>query len=398
MPKFMPARSTLSLTFTETVRIPDPAKVLRVYSLLDSLKDPFRYHDIHGTYEYVRKRAPKLGAGPAFGKASAALADSLADQLVFTPQYDRPSDSLGVKPAPGFFIYRDRIRIRVSNGIVDRAGNGLDLRLDKKAAAPGSLDTVFQARIDTSVFRVVSTAPEAGRENWSPEDPIRIRFNRKLSLPPPAGKDTVTLLTTGSLKAADSRAIRVTSVYRPDRPYDFQSIGLEDGDSTLVLRTRPRLPAKDTVTVALSGGILDTSGLSLDGDRDGFPAWIYDHRDSVDAYSFSFATGDADFYVFPNPYRFSDARHRDKGSITFKNLNTLRGFALKDAVTLRIHTMNGDLVYDSDNRSAANKVSTSMDWDLKNNDGSTVGTGVYLYSLSTGGRKLLRKGKVAVVR
>jgi hypothetical protein len=412
LPRFLPARSDLSLSFSETVRVPDPSKVIRVYSLLDSLKDPKGYHDIHGTYAYVRNRAAKRAAAKGaaaraaegnFGLAKGAAADSLADQLVFTPAYDRPSDSLKVKPSPGFFIYRDVLRIRLSNAIVDRAGNGLDLRLDKKAAAPGTLDTIFQARVDTSVFMVASTEPEAGRKGWNPEDPIRIRFNRKLAQPPPAGRDTLTLLALGSVKASDSRAVRITSAYRPGRPYDLQSISLADGDSTLVLRTRPRLPAEDTVIVTLSGGILDTSGLALDGNGDRIPRWLYDRRDTVDAYTFSFGTSQAEFYVFPNPYRFGDPRHREKGTVTFKNLNSLRGFAAGDQVTLRVHTPNGDLVYDSDLRNGdplgpAKRQSTSLDWDLKNDNGATVGTGVYIYSLTTGGRTLLHKGKIAVVR
>lgn len=407
LPRFVPARSTLSVSFTETVRVPNPSAVFRVYSYLDSLKAKRDFKYINGSYALVRTRLPKLSAdsrGMAFGKAAAAVAaDSLADQIVFTPDYDRASDSLGVKPQPGFFIYRDIIRVKLNNGIVDRAGNGLDLRLNKKAAAPGSIDTVFQARIDTSFFKVTETEPAAGSLGWSPEAPIRVYFNRKLAKAPPAGTDSLTLLATGSLKAADSRGVRVTSVYRPGRAYDLQSLSLDDGDSTLVIRTRPRLAALDTVTVTLSGGLVDTSGLSLDGNGNHFPDWLYDRRDSIDAFTFTFSTNDAEFYIYPNPFRFSDSRHREKGTITFKNLNSLRGYAKAAEVTLRIHTMGGDLVFNSDTRSTApagsgRRINTSLDWDLKNNHGTTIGTGVYLYSLMSGGRTLLQKGKVAVVR
>lgn len=405
LPRFLPSRSSLSLTFSETVRIPDPARTLRVYSLLDSLKNPRSYRDIPGTYAYNLLRPAKRSAGASgrgeFGKVAAA-ADSLADQLIFVPAYDRPSDSLKVKPPPGSFAYRDVLRIRVSNAIVDRAGNGLDLRLDRVAAAPGTLDTVFTARVDTNFFQVAKATPEAGHQGWSPEDPLRIRFNRKLSLPPPLGKDSLTRLALGPRKAAASPAVRVTSHFRPRKAYDFASIDLEDGDSTLVLRVYPRLPSRDTVTVALSGGILDSSGLSLDGNGDHIPQWLYDSRDSVDAYTYTFSTTEADFYVFPNPFHFADARHREKGTVTFKNLNSLRGFAPGDDVTLRISTMNGDLVYDSGRRDGdplgrSVKPYTSLEWDLRNIHGSMVGTGVYIYSLIDG-RKMLRKGKVAVVR
>ena len=113
-------------------------------------------------------------------------------------------------------------------------------------------------------------------------------------------------------------------------------------------------------------------------------------------------TRNQDFYVFPNPYRFSDSRHREKGAITFKNLNTLEGFVIGQEVVLRIHTMTGDLVYNSRDATpptgARSAVATSLDWDMKNRAGNTVGTGVYIFSLMSGDTKLIRKGKVAVVR
>ncbi|MDB5049206.1 MAG: hypothetical protein JWO30_2277 [Fibrobacteres bacterium] len=394
LPKLVPARSTLSMVFSETVRVPDPAKMFRVYSYLDSLKNPAGFEIIPGAYEY---RLRKAGLGKI-----AAASDSLADTVVFTPKYIKASDSLKVMPGPGFFIYRDILHIRLSNAITDKSGNGLDLRLDKKVRAPGSFDTVFQARVDTSLFRVVSTQPEAGSNGWNPEGTIKIRFNRKLSKGPPAGTDSLTLLALNALKAGDNRSVHVTSVYRPGKTYDFQFLSLADNDSSLVFRTRPLLPSRDTVSISLSGGILDTSGLSLDGNGDKFPNWLYDKRDTVDSYGFTFITTDADFYVFPNPFRFADSRHRDKGTITFKNLNSLRGYGIGKDVVLRVHTMTGDLVYNSKTSSKQygpdNLLSTSLDWDLTNDHGSVVGTGVYIYTLMTEGSKLLHKGKVAVVR
>jgi hypothetical protein len=322
---------------------------------------------------------------------------------VFTPRYDRASDSLKVKPSPGYFIYRDMLHIGVSNGITDRAGNSLDLRLDRSLQAPGTFDTVFQVRVDTGYFKVVSTLPAAGQKEWDPEQPLRIHFNRRLAQRPPQGNDTLTRLDLRSLKGDSNLSVRVTSIFQGNRHYGFYFLSLEDGDSTLVFKTRPRFPAYDTVTVTLSGGILDTSGLSLDGNGNLFPDWIYTPGDTTDQYRYTFEVRDQDFYVYPNPYRFSDSRHRDKGNITFKNINILSGFVPSQEVVLRIHTMTGDLVYNSrnagDTRSGFKTTNfTSLDWDMKNTSGSTVGTGVYIFTLTTGKDKLLRKGKVAVVR
>jgi hypothetical protein len=398
LPALVPARSSIAVAFSETVRILDPAKSFRVYSLLDSLKRPAGKGTIAGTYVYKRKAA---GLGKP-GKIAAA-GDSLADTVVFFPAYDRASDSLKVKPNPGYFIYRDVLRIALSNGITDRAGNALDLRLNKSVLVPGSLDSAFQVRVDTSYLAVISTRPAQGEKAWDPESPMRIRFNRKLTLRPPSGTDSLTLLDLSAVRNADNRAVRVTSLYRQGRGYDFRTLSLADNDSTLVIATRPYLPALDTVTLTLSGGILDTSGLSLDGNGNRLPEWLYDQRDTVDEFTLTFTTRDADFYVFPNPFRFSDSRHRDKGSITFKNLNTLRGYALGNDVTLRIHTMTGDLVYKTSTEAAAagdteKRIHTSLDWNLDNSHGSTVGTGVYIYTLMAGKDRVLTKGKVAVVR
>ncbi|MEO6096925.1 MAG: hypothetical protein ABIW76_15115 [Fibrobacteria bacterium] len=397
LPRLVPARSSIAVSFSEPVRILKPESLFRVYSLLDSIKRPAGLGTIPGTYAYKRKST-------GLGKISAAAAvDSLADTVIFTPKYTKASDSLKVKPNAGYFLYRDVLRIKLSNSITDLAGNALDLRLSKTVLAPGSLDSAFQVRVDTSYFAVVSTQPAQGDSGWDPEMPIRIRFNRKVALGPPAGNDTLTLFTPAALKAVDNRAIRVTSAYRPGRGYDFRMLSLADNDSTLIIGTRPYLPALDTVKLVLSGGILDTSGLSLDGNGNLLPEWLYDQRDTVDQFTLAFITKDADFYVFPNPFRFSDSRHRDKGAITFKNLNSLRGYGRASDVTLRVHTMTGDLVYKTSTSAVIpgepeKSSHTSLDWNLRNDQGATVGTGVYIFTLMSGKDRVLRKGKVAVVR
>lgn len=399
LPAYMPARSKIAFGFTETVKITD-SNAIQVYSYLDSLKDSANWRPIKGHFDYIRKHT---GLVKKTGLAKAAAAgDLLADTVVFTPEYDRPSSALKVKPAPGFFIYRDIIHIGIRNLITDTAGNNLDLRLNRSRQALGAFDTVFQAKVDTGFFAVAQTLPAAGQSGWDPDQTIRIRFNRKLAQRPPAGIDTLTLLNLNSLRGDSNRYLGVTSVFQGTRRYNFQFLALEDGDSTLVFKTRPRFPALDTVTVTLSGGLLDTSGLSLDGNGNRFPDWLYAPSDTADQFSFSFQTRDQDFYVFPNPYRFSDSRHREKGAITFKNLNTLPGFVKGQEVVLRIHTMTGDLVYNSRDASPATgsrtAVNTSLDWDMKNRAGNTVGTGVYIFSLMSGDTKLIKKGKVAVVR
>lgn len=393
LPALVPARSNLVFSFNERVKIREPDSVFQIYSLLDSLKSPFGYHRIAGAFSYRLK-------SKGLGKIAAA-ADSVADSLVFTPRYDRKSDSMQVQPAPGYFIYRDVLHIRVSNQITDLAGNSLDLKLDRSLE---KFSAVFEAKVDTGFFRVIESEPAPGVTGWKQDQPMRIRFNRKLAQRPPWGVDSLTSLDLKTMQGDSNNAIRITSAFMGKKRYDFLFLALENGDSTLVFKTRPHFPAKDTVTIALSGALMDTSGLSLDGNGNYFPDWLYSRVDSADAFSFSFMTGYQDFYIYPNPFRFSDARHREKGSITFKNVNTLTGFVPGQPVTLRIHTMTGELVYASRDGSAVaraganSEVFSSLGWDLQNRAGTTVGTGVYIYTLMTGNSKVLRKGKVAVVR
>jgi hypothetical protein len=87
----------------------------------------------------------------------------------------------------------------------------------------------------------------------------------------------------------------------------------------------------------------------------------------------------SDSYAFPVPYRPSDGPH-----ITFTNLPA--------SITIRIFTLNGDLV---------RKISTDagdgqIEWDVDNEDGEPVKSGVYLFLLESGGQK--KRGKLLVLR
>lgn len=136
---------------------------------------------------------------------------------MFLPAYASPSDSLKVMPAPGAFIHRDVLHIAVDNAVTDRTGNALDLRLNRRALAPGVLDTVFAVRVDTGFFRVVSTVPAAGATGWNPDEPIKVTFNRKLALPPPLGQDSLTRLDLRSLKGDSNTGVWFRSYARGER-------------------------------------------------------------------------------------------------------------------------------------------------------------------------------------
>jgi hypothetical protein len=91
----------------------------------------------------------------------------------------------------------------------------------------------------------------------------------------------------------------------------LRSLSLANGDSVLVIRTRRRAAARDTVTLWLAASLADTAGNTLDGNGDGYPGFVYDGSDATDSYTFEVEASNQGFYTFPNPFKFSDSRHRE---------------------------------------------------------------------------------------
>ncbi len=406
LPAFIPTRTRLAFNFTEPVVANEADKRIRIYSVLDSLANPSGFRFIPGEFSLIRHPASlaKMSRREA-GAAVFAPGDSLADQILFTPRYDAPSDSLRVMPPPGYFIQGDLLRVRVSNAFTDAAGNSLDMRLDRELLAPGSFDTLFTLQVDTSVFRVSETFPAHGHTDWDSFAPIRIKFNAPLARLADADGRNTPPIDIQTRRADSNFSVRVTSTAIGGKGHNFRLLRLEPGDSVLTLQTFPSLGGQDTVTVRLASSILDASGRSLDGNGDGLSGYLYNPDDTADYFAFTFITGKQDFYLFPNPYRYSDSRHLEKGGITFKNIHQLRGYTRDKPVILRIYSMTADLLYSSGGRgagragtSASAKGITQLDWDLKNTHGHAMATGVYLYTLTLGEDRLLRKGKVALIR
>jgi hypothetical protein len=85
--------------------------------------------------------------------------------------------------------------------------------------------------------------------------------------------------------------------------------------------------------------------------------------------------------VFPNPYKTSLGHTQ----IQFNNLPA--------STRIQIYDINGNLVREQHLSPAA----TSFTWDLKNDSGENIASGVYLYVL-TDENNNKRKGKLAVIR
>lgn len=83
--------------------------------------------------------------------------------------------------------------------------------------------------------------------------------------------------------------------------------------------------------------------------------------------------------VFPNPVRMNIGDRR----VTFDNVN---------GGELKIFNVAGRLVFEATLDSSV----SSFIWDLKNNDGRQVASGIYIYLVESGAD--VRTGKIGVIR
>jgi hypothetical protein len=85
-------------------------------------------------------------------------------------------------------------------------------------------------------------------------------------------------------------------------------------------------------------------------------------------------------HVYPNPCKV----YAGETAITFTYLTS-------DAV-IKIYTISGDLVKTINKSNFTNKTI----WDLKNNSGENVASGIYVYFIKY--RAMIKKGKIVVIR
>lgn len=390
----VPLKSTIVLKFSEPVwdSTLDSSSVF-IYSQCDSAKAGTA-HSI-GSYfsRYFYRYA---------GLDHQNRRDTLrTDSIVFAPQYRDTSECYRVIPPPGNFLPRDEIRIRLNNSITDTAGNPLDLFLSKIPSTAGTQDSMLAWKIVSSTLEVSETHPDSNAEH-NPDRPIQVKFNRPVVQSYIHDRSGVTYLSadTGTNLPALGRSIRITSAMHPE-PFDFRYIRQRQGDSILEFQTMPKYFSGDTVMVSLYSRIGDGLGLTLDGNRDGMGRFWYNEADTTDRYTFSFIAQRAEFYLYPNPFRMSNEAHARKGTITFKNWNRFKGLRYGDRVDFRIYTLSADLVYSSSRNDQSPIWQPGMepvwDWDLKNDFGNMVASGLYIYQVTIRG-DAVQKGKVAILR
>jgi len=85
--------------------------------------------------------------------------------------------------------------------------------------------------------------------------------------------------------------------------------------------------------------------------------------------------------VYPNPYR---ADQKSQAQVTFGRV--------PQQATIRLYTLDGVLV----RVLSKNQPQPTLTWDLRNEQGSPVASGVYLYIVEAGGAE--KRGKVVLLR
>lgn len=389
---FFPIASSLVFAFSEPIQIKQIANYLKVYSRLDSTA-----RDIPGITQ-MESAFPAVYDIRPFRKNGKVIA-SLTDTLVFTPYYRSPSDFFNTKPPPHTFLRADRIGIWVSNQIADSAGNALDLRKRRQILTAGSLDTTFQYRSDTTTLRVLSTYPE-NNGLLDPDEDIRIYFSKPLARRIVFGDDTLESLDLIHLQGDSNTTVHLRSRFSSRVRTDLRYIHLEQNDSTLVLRPQFKFLSDDSVEVWISPEIGSPFGQTLDGNRDGYTSW---RPVEADSFAFRFVVGSSKFYTFPNPFDASKRDHVEKGSITFKNLHQIKGVKLNKDIEIRIYTVDGTLIYSTERKGNSfhyregEARAPQFDWNVCNNHGRPVASGVYMYTIVQSG-EVLKRGKVMVIR
>ncbi|NIN92908.1 T9SS type A sorting domain-containing protein [bacterium] len=162
----------------------------------------------------------------------------------------------------------------------------------------------------------------------------------------------------------------ITLSYEDSNPAD----GIVDGTSP-ALREKTLaaywLDESHNLWVKLAGSKVDTGSNRVSADTFHFSVFSLHGMGTTDL---------SDAYAYPVPFIPS----RGDEDITFTNISPI--------CTIKIYTLNGELVRSIEHTSGK----TSYSWDVTNDGGDRLGSGVYLYLIDS--NKSKKKGKLIVIR
>lgn len=265
----------------------------------------------------------------------------------------------------------------------DNNADGIDATIFDSAAHDDDIFWGYRVR----PISVVSVSPDSGKASNEISPLITVHFNGTLA----AGTiDTDTSAANRSFLVGTGRT--GTS--------SFSRIEISEDSTSIVIQPRAAFFSHDSVFCSFAGF---TSN--------------YRYRNAVNypsdssllfaGYEWYFFSGEVGFYTYPNPYKpGTDKRHcGNEGpcGIWFKNLHALGNDI--DEVAITVFSMSAHPVYSS--RKAGERIRFSAGgaenlpqwlWDTRNDKDELVATGLYLYAIYDRNNRMLKRGKLIIVR
>lgn len=289
-------------------------------------------------------------------------------------------------------FYRDSLMCTYrSRWIRDRLGFASDNNRDGIDAT--MFDTTSEADdliwgYRVKPLRVSSVEPDSGVKANDVSPMVTLHFDDTI----PAGVvDTDTSLLNASLRIGSSRTGWSS----------FRRIRIGSDSTSIIFQPRLTFFSNDSVYCEFTG----FSGAYRYGRISNYPD---SSGDVFGGYQWHFYSGEIGFYTYPNPYKPGvDRRHcEDNGpcGIWFKNLHVLANEINEVSVT--IFTMTAHPVFNSlksgvrirFGEGAEGNTLPQWFWDTRNNHGQAVVSGLYLYAIYDTKGKVLKRGKLVIVR
>lgn len=335
-------------------------------------------------------------AGPIAGLIDTARVNNstLEVRSAYMPGTRIPFDTVAIEgnvarfyPAMPFY-YGDSILCSYRGLATEDSGfYSIELPHSGVVSTDDSLDWSFRV----APIRLESVDPESASVRGDIHAVVTMQFSGKIY---PGSIDTDSLFV--------NRSLSMISKYGTGAPSPFRRIELSADSTAVIFYPESTFFSMDSITCSFAGF---ARRFPYDTAFDFFGST----GSRIESFSWYFKTGNAGFYVYPNPYKpGSDSRHCGAPGapcgVVFKNLHTLQD-RRTDQLRVRVLTMNGHPVYDS--RKTGEEISISAQgfnkdpqwkWDTRNTRGNLVASGLYFFLVLDAHGKTLGKGKLLIVR
>ncbi len=194
-------------------------------------------------------------------------------KLRLVPEYTMSSSTYGFTPPSGLFIATDSIALNITSTLKDKAvtpsgPNMLDIqRLYRRSVIA---DTTLHMKIDSVNFTLIGITPDVGDSQIVSKKPeITLTFSAPI------------YARTVDTSKVDNKTLIVRSRYNDGQQLTFDSI--YNGTNSVTFRLSRNLFYNDSVTCLYkSVSVRNTSGYSIDKNRNGIPAADYDSLSNED--------------------------------------------------------------------------------------------------------------------